>query len=142
MKVLLLLRSKAIALWRFVSWFFFDTPIEDKAVYEFMGSVPNELPEILEMRKEIIDLQGQVRALKRVNDALICDRFGDYQAEDLDINTLQLQYGSFFINAAFDRHFMPDELMFFKRTFMQAIACAYQLGLKKDDRARATKSPS
>ncbi len=140
MKFFILLRSRIVSMFRFVSWFFFDTPIEDKAVYEFMGSVPNELPEILEMRKEIIDLQGQVRALKRVNDALICDRFGDYEADDLDINTLQLQYGSFFINAAFDRHFMPDELMFFKRTFMQAIACAYHLGLKKDD--RATKSTS
>lgn len=139
MKFLLLLRSKIVSVFRFVSWFFFDTPIEGKPMFELMGDfVPNELPEILEMRKEIIDLEGQVRALRNVNNAFLNDRFGTYEAENLDINTLQLQYGSFFINAAFERHFAPDELMFFRRTFMQAIACAYQLGLKKDD--RATKS--
>lgn len=129
MKILKLIRDRLIAIGNFWLWFFgINQPKEE------------HLPTVLEMRKEIIDLQGQVRALKRVNEALICDRFGTYEADDLDINTLQLQYGSFFINAAFDRHFMPDELMFFKRTFMQAIACAYQLGLKKDD--RATKSTS
>lgn len=126
-KILNWVRDRIMAFADYWLWFF---GIDQK----------DDLPTILEMRKEILDLHGQINALKRINTALISDRFGTYEANDLDINTLQLQYGSFFINAAFDRHFMPDELMFFKRTFMQAIACAYQLGLKKDD--RTTKSPS
>ena len=107
-----------------------------RAMWELMGDRPeSELPTILEMRKEIVELEEQVKALKRVNHALICDRFGTYQADNLDINTLQLQFGAFFINSAFEDRYHADEVFFFKRTFMQALSCAYLAGQETHERS-------
>jgi len=94
----------------------------------------NELEALILLNKQIVALEEDRAGLQRTCNALIEERFGSFVVEDLDIRTLQLQYGSFFINAAFGKRFNAEELFFFKKTFMCALETAYEIGRANRER--------
>lgn len=78
-------------------------------------------------------LKAENEGLQRTCNALIESSFGDFADEDRDINWLMAQFGAFFVNSSLNR-FELEEFYFLRKTFLQAIATAYKLGLQKCDR--------
>lgn len=114
-----------------------------RRMFEFMGSYShdeddrNEIPLILQLRKENIELAEQNAVLQRMADALTDDLFGADEPSHQEFDALQLRFSSFFLNCNLQRYLHPIELTFIKKVWMESIACAYQLG--KFHHERSTK---
>lgn len=112
-------------------------------MFEFFGSFShdeqgqpqNDFEVILQLRKENFDLQERNLVLSQMSEALRNDRFVVRDPEHLDYDALQLQFSSFFLNCNLEAHLHPEEVIFVKRTWMQAIAAAYQLGRVSHERS-------
>lgn len=125
-KFIIFFAEQIIRLIDFSAWFFGIELKKDEPV--------NELESLILLNKQIVALEEDRAGLQRTCNALIEERFGSFVVEDLDIRTLQLQYGSFFINAAFGKSFNAEELFFFKKTFMGALETAYEIGRANRER--------
>lgn len=114
-----------------------------KLMFEWMGSYShdedgaNDLQTILQLRKENVELAEHNLVLSRMADALREDLFDAGNPVHADFDALQLRFSSFFLNCNLEAHLHPEEVIFIKRTWMQAISAAYQLG--KVHRERSAK---
>jgi len=83
-------------------------------------------------------LQAQYESLDKHSDALLHNYFGEIKVNDLD--AVQVQFGLYFINCGFVSQFKPNDVLYFKKVFQQALWSAYQLG-QRDKAETAGKYP-